>query len=214
MYYLNHTIPIVFGLSMTISVYARDWGFSKDTVYEWKLHGDNVLLRNQGTDTLRADTLILEIIRPANILSSLGVIFLYEEGINSCGAGTTNSSSGMYPYCTISTPPNKSDSLFGFYIDFSSRSTVAVGDTIGSRLILAASSNRGRDTLILIGIQQVSGILRCDNFKQSPANGRYYDLNGRLQHRINVSPDESRVSVPAAFAPEKGFLFLLKEGGP
>jgi hypothetical protein len=41
-----------------------------------------------------------------------------------------------------------------------------------------------------------------------------FDLNGKLQQRVNVPPGESRLFVPAAYAPEKGFVFLMKEAGP
>jgi hypothetical protein len=39
---------------------ARDWGFDKDTVYEWKAGGDTVLLVNGGSDTLRLDSVFAE----------------------------------------------------------------------------------------------------------------------------------------------------------
>ena len=58
------TFAIALSLIMTVGIQARDWGFSKDTVYSWKAGANNVLARNQGTDTLKADTLILEIISP------------------------------------------------------------------------------------------------------------------------------------------------------
>lgn len=39
---------------------ARDWGFDKDTVYEWKAGGDTVGLVNNGADTLRLDSVFAE----------------------------------------------------------------------------------------------------------------------------------------------------------
>lgn len=37
-----------------------------------------------------------------------------------------------------------------------------------------------------------------------------FDLNGKLQQRVHVKPGESRVFVPATYAPKKGFVFLMK----
>lgn len=47
-------------LGMVLVVEARDWGFSKDTVYSWNPGGDSVWLVNSGADTVVLDSVIAE----------------------------------------------------------------------------------------------------------------------------------------------------------
>jgi hypothetical protein len=46
--------------ALAASAEARDWGFSKDTVYEWNPGGDTVWLVNNGSDTLWLDSAFAE----------------------------------------------------------------------------------------------------------------------------------------------------------
>jgi hypothetical protein len=55
---------------------ARDWGFSKDTVYASKPGGDTVWLVNDGMDTLKLDSVIAENIN----VSSWALSFYYQAG--------------------------------------------------------------------------------------------------------------------------------------
>jgi hypothetical protein len=99
----------------------------------------------------------------------------------------------------MSIPQNNSDSLFGFSLDYPpiagsagslTRLTVisAIGDTLMARLIFAAKSNRGRDTLILIGIQQQnSGIFHWDNLKRFHTDSRVFDPAGKVYSFPNRS---------------------------
>ena len=184
------TITFIIALSMTIiqSVRARDWGFSNDTVCTWKTGQNNVLIRNQGTDTLKADTLIFEIIRPNSSGSgAYGAGFTYasysgnmnSRGTTPSGILTISKSIGSMPI-----PPNKSDSLYSFYVHYfilaKASAVAATGDTTVGRLILAATSNRGRDTIIFSSIATPpTGIFNRINFNRPHTEYRFFDPIGR-----------------------------------
>lgn len=54
-------------LGMALASEARDWGFSKDTVYSWSAGpggGDSVWVLNGGTDTVVLDSVITEDVIP------------------------------------------------------------------------------------------------------------------------------------------------------
>ena len=86
-------------------------------------------------------------------------------------------------------PQGKADTLYGFEIDYpanlgkasASQGTAVVGDTIVSRLIFNAASNRGLDTLILVGIwRNTTGIFSFSPNKLLSRVG-FFDLKGRVQ---------------------------------
>lgn len=62
----NLMIGICMVVGMALAAEARDWGFSKDTVYEWKPGGDTVWLANSSADTLRLDSLFVEDVAPSD----------------------------------------------------------------------------------------------------------------------------------------------------
>lgn len=54
----NLMIGMCMVLGMALSSEARDWGFSKDTVYEWNSGGDTVWLVNSTADALVLNSVI------------------------------------------------------------------------------------------------------------------------------------------------------------
>jgi len=170
---------ILFALLTITSIYARDWGFSKDTVYGWKAGSDTAFLINQGTDTLKIDTLRQEILKPSDLIYSRGS-FYFQPPLNSYAS--FNQSVGKI----IPMPPGGKDTLLNFNVDqvalAKSVSTEALGDTIVARLIFEASLNRGRDTLIYKGIQKISsGLSPRRYFEERLRNRSLFDPQGRKQ---------------------------------
>jgi hypothetical protein len=43
-----------------------------------------------------------------------------------------------------------------------------------------------------------------------PRSIKIFDLNGALQHQVSIPAGKTQVFVPATFAPENGFFFILK----
>jgi len=155
--------------------HARDWGFSKDTVYGWNPGGDTVLLTNQGTDSLRIDTLNYEVVEPPDLVG-VQYSFYYEPPTN------TYSYYGIHPI-----PSGHIDTLFDFYFDqgaiVKAAVTQAEGDTIVARLFFEADSDRGRDTLVYKGIQMISGSIQSSKFfEDGRTNPVFYDPEGRRQY--------------------------------
>src|SRR5690554_1975402 len=58
--YMKRTlmVGICMVLGMVLVAEARDWGFSKDTVYEWNSGGDTVWLVNSTADALVLNSVI------------------------------------------------------------------------------------------------------------------------------------------------------------
>ena len=65
----------VLGFAPFAQAQARTWAFSKDTVYEWAANGDSLSLVNSGIDTLRFDSIGLELVRPT--ATSFGASFYF-----------------------------------------------------------------------------------------------------------------------------------------
>jgi hypothetical protein len=186
-------VPILFGSN----VYARDWSLSKDTAYEWP-SSDTVLLTNQGTDTLRFDSIGMELIRP--IVSRMEIIFHKRKSAGAYYYYDLAYYQGQTFYRsdrpnTLIISPGEAAPLDGYAIDpvlnpvvnpsIMSKSTVAemIGDTLVVRLIFIASANRGRDTLVLIGKQDYPdaiGFGKRNPLKPSDANN-LFDPLGRRQ---------------------------------
>jgi hypothetical protein len=183
--YLTALVVLTGALSAQAQV--RTWGFSSDAVYEFS---SSVTLSNQGSDTLRFDTVLLEIVRPNT--STYGV------GFNRSSPGASymlNCSNGT---CTRTDPDpktivlgaNQSVGLSLFRIDIHGgvptakrAAGAALGDTMQARLIFQASAGRGRDTLLVNGTQQLTAI-RAE--RRSPSEQsfkatetRLFDLRGR-----------------------------------
>jgi hypothetical protein len=146
-------------LGMTLASEDRDWGFSKDTVYEWHPGGDSVYLVNTGSDTLK-----LDLVRAMDIGSSPWVettisyrpfegdplllqlfqqpdqyrIFLIPEGRNLL----PSNESALFRNFALGAPPITSKG---------GRSLALTSDTITMGVRLIAQSGE-EDTLIVVGL--------------------------------------------------------------
>jgi hypothetical protein len=181
---------------------TRTWGFSANAVYEFESGGpDTVTLFNQGVDTLRFDTVYLEIVRPGTTTYGVGFSRLspYVPYVLNCSNGTCSQSPNPK---SIVIAPAQSVHLDQFLIDLKGsplvakrQVSVALGDTMQARLIFQAMGGRGRDTLIVHGTQQTTVIRAMrpySNAEQPEKGSHFFDLRGRrvenkIWHKM-VSP--------------------------
>ena len=150
---MKRMLTLVF-LCLAIQANTRDWGFSKDTVFEWSPGGDNVSLTNSASE-VRIDTGILEVLKPSNLDTAT---LIFAAGSSDFGVIFRKNIPG---YKTVfyfrSLYVNSGSSIFqNFRVDWPlaipSKRAASIGDTILSRLILIGDSTRGRDTLMVKGI--------------------------------------------------------------
>jgi hypothetical protein len=136
---------------------------------------------------LRFDTVTLEIVKPA--LSTYGVGFSRipsgQYHVVNCSNGTCNQQPTLK---SVPVNPGSSITLSGFFIDVNGyppiakrAESAAIGDTMQARLIFQAAAGRGRDTLIVNGIQQTTALRP---FAGSPSpykgSGILFDPLGRV----------------------------------
>lgn len=153
-------IGICMVVGMALAAEARDWGFSKDTVYQWKPRGDSVWLMNSGVDTLRLDSMIAMDVDTSEWMYAQFVYRPYER--NQHSVSLTQASFGNPVYVvrpgSKTLPAGKSALFHNFFIgpppitskrayDLMSRP----GDTIKMGVRLLAESG-DEDTLIVVGI--------------------------------------------------------------
>lgn len=170
----------------TVSVEAqtRTWGFSRDGVNEWAANGDTVSIVNLTTDTLKFDTTWLEPIGPAPQGS---VVRFYRVNTSAYYALSTGSLNWGPNPRALAVPSSQSIQLGEFWIDIDAPPLAkagvgaATGDTLRARLIFLASAGRGRDTLLVNGIQQTTSIRPASPpWKSAGADGnRLFDPLGR-----------------------------------
>lgn len=182
-------------LVQVLGAQTRSWGFSKDTVYETSYMGklDSVLLRNNGPDTLKVDSGLLEIIKPVDMdtaemwFNPLHVQTVYQMKFTK----TNNKKSSLLIPSRIILGQNRVDTFDFFSIDWPifvpalSKSASASGprDTIIARIIFE-NINKVRDTVILKGIWEnkgVVGLARHLELRKPLSNRKYVDPLGRTQ---------------------------------
>ena len=180
---------------------ARTWAFSKDTVYEWATNGDSLSLANIGADTLKFDSIGMELVRP--VAASFFEAEFFLQATQSLSY-LLRSEQGKISY--YSNRPNKlvvapgqvgKGSQFRVedqFVRLAKSSAITQGDTLLVRLIFMASAGRGRDTLMLKGKQQLPpyvGLrLKQDILRQPLADDRFFDLRGR---RLEKMPEGWKV---------------------
>jgi hypothetical protein len=179
----------------TTHICAREWGFLKDTVYESRSSNtggwpqkDTVFLKNIGVDSLRFDSVGVE---PLTSGKNQVDIFFYKSASISSPAYELFYSGGRTQYLytsakSISVGALDSLHLLNFRIDWqvyaSPESITAGSDTISARLVFFASNGRGRDTVIVLGIEENKPVsLRTQlhptvGFKAEKSS---FDLRGR-----------------------------------
>jgi hypothetical protein len=151
------TRAIVFGTlllwALAAGAQARDWGFDKDTVYEWKAVGDTALLVNNSSQSLLVDSFLVEMVFP-----DMDTVILYFQ--------TRNPTQSHYWYPVFPAPntlgfsiPSQASKVFrGFQIDrqlgeiVSQKASASLGDTLAARLRVLAGGQE--DTLIVMGTLQ------------------------------------------------------------
>jgi hypothetical protein len=193
-----------------IGAQTRTWGFSVDAVHESGGTPGSCTLSNQGTDTLRFDTVMLEIVRPVS-MPQYGVRFHMTSPSASYVLNCNNGACSQVPNPKgVRVNPAQSVTLSEFVIDINGDPIIltkragglALGDTMQARLIFQASGGRGRDTLLVNGTQQTTS-LRLPSVFQAPEGakgGRRFDLRGR---RIEKLPEGVRSPAVPLVSPGK-----------
>jgi hypothetical protein len=176
-------------LTTALSAHAqiRAWAFSKDTVYEWASNGDTVSLVNNRTDTLKFDSIGLELVRPTSThfqvrfqTAQSGSLLDFNQGkIITVASGNLFVAAGQ-------TKP-----VFQFQVEdrivrTAKSSAIVQGDTLLVRMIFMASAGGGRDTLMLKGKQNLPLALRLpgNRLKSFSFDDRLFDLRGRRMEKI------------------------------
>lgn len=143
---------------------ARDWGFDKDTVYEWKAGGDTVRLVNSGADTLRLDSVFVEALDS----SSWGNVGFYHETSTQSSNQSYNLNQFTHPSIKLENlliPGGQSDVLRYFRIADAaptaklSGASLMEGDTVTARLRIKSSGSE-YDTLLIKGTFDVGVYVR------------------------------------------------------
>jgi len=195
---------ILFGALGTLQAQTRTWSFSQETVKSGARFGtsvDSVSITNAGSDTLKFDTVTLELIRPP---ASSSYALLFSSTANDFFVW--NYSSGVQfsnpPPQSVRVPPAQSLRLRRFslsdypYAILAKRSvTTASGDSMQVRLIFQAASGRGRDTVVVSGLQESTAIRMpgdAPGLRENP-DAEFFDLRGR-----RIEAMEKGVKVPWA----------------
>jgi hypothetical protein len=183
----------LWGTNVPLNAQARTWALSKDTVYEWSAYGDSVRMTNSGSDTLKIDSIGIELIRPVGTRITLrfrdegGGYYTcyYNQGVVSvpCGSGP------------IKLAPVQSGKFQRFELDSIINAPVAkrsfnYGDTLVIRAIFVGKSGRGNDTLIVMGREGYAvALLPGSRFlsKTPASDDRLFDLRGRRVEKIPES---------------------------
>lgn len=135
--------------ALAASAEARDWGFSKDTVYEWKAGGDTVGLVNNGADTLRLDSVFAEEVNSRN----WHYVSLFYRGQHGYSVSQWEPSAKVF---IDSVSPQSVLELYRFSVAniLAKRSTEpsasAEGDTLRVRLRFKSTAGED-DTLMVVG---------------------------------------------------------------
>jgi hypothetical protein len=186
-------------LAAEAAAQVRTWGFSRDSVTEWAGVGYSVTVVNQANDTLRFDTVAIE---PIGSATDGRFVRFYRDNSSTYYAVSTAGWWGTSP-TVIAVAPNQSMIFREFQVDINgsvlAKKAVgsAIGDTIRARLIFQAASGRGKDTLLVSGIQQLSVSLKPGLFRpRSKAGVSFYDLRGRVTP-VSLDAARPRAVVPS-----------------
>lgn len=214
---MKHSITVLVLLVLSAS-HGRDWGFTKDSVYEcvgsascagWPIH-DSVRIVNQGPDTLRFDSIAAELLTPGKTRFEVKFevnppafpfaewFILHQNGQTTYPLAQENGSG--HPR-SLMAPSGDSLRFTSFAID-RRIDYLPIGDngsgtdTITARLIFIARDGRGRDTLFVTGIESYNPTslrsFRSPKGMRAPSN-LFFDSRGR---RVDVSPGARPSAVP------------------
>ncbi|MCD6025086.1 MAG: hypothetical protein K0Q91_2002 [Fibrobacteria bacterium] len=166
---------------------VRTWAFSKDTVYEWASNGDSVTLVNSGSDSLKFDSIGLELVRPTATVFQVEFQTVLTQSLLHFNQGKIEGNPRK-----IVVAAGQTSRIFTFRVEdlvvrTAKSSAIVQGDTLVVRMIFMASGGRGRDTLMLKGRQNLPPVAlrRSPNKVNSLApDDRAFDLRGRRQEAI------------------------------
>ena len=182
-------------LILTSAAHARDWAFSKDTVYEWATGGDSVSFMNNAADTLRFDSIGVEMVRPGSTIAAGSFYLATLQGQPFYLRLSSGKVSGYSPG-SIALAPGQTGKAFQFTVDdqltaVTKSLAIAAGDTLVARLIFLAASGKGRDTLMVMGKQSGPISLRpYRSLKSTESHGALVDPRGK---HIEKSVEGARV---------------------
>jgi hypothetical protein len=201
---LIHSLFALAVLAGALSAQAqvRTWAFSKDTVHERTSVSDSVTIANNGTDTLRFDSIGMELVRPT--ANQFQVMFNFQ---NQTYLLNQNQQNLKYhsPMTPIKIAAGQTANGFDFRVEdyvvrTAKSSAIVQGDTLLVRMIFLASANRGRDTLMLKGKQDLPATLRVPRkgVKSASTENSLFDLRGR---RVESIPEGLKAFLRASLAP-------------
>lgn len=194
---------------------TRSWSFSRDTVM---LQGqgpgtDTVRLANSGVDTLRFDSVRLELLTPT--AQHYKVVFYPVPRSGQTQPYVLSYDSGTVSYAYLNYPDFRSfqikpqDSVrFSYFmvgrnpLVVSKRAAIEPGDRVVVRMIFIASGGRGRDTLIVDGRENtVIGVIPGFG-KKAGSKGllKRFDPRGR---RVEEIPEGKRNSRTPLVSPKE-----------
>jgi hypothetical protein len=195
---------------------SRTWGFSRDTVYHRNYGAEDTLrIVNSGVDTLRFDSVHLELVRPTAV--HYEVIF-YQATYS----GFTNPYFVAYDSGVMENAPSwysaqnprsivvkaqDTAKFAGFKLGLhplivSKRAAIEPGDTLIVRMIFIAAGGRGRDTLVVVGREDIPMGLQPaipGRLEKSKSNLRFDPL-GR---RVDEVPEARRILATPLLKPKK-----------
>jgi hypothetical protein len=177
---------------------TRTWGFSKDSVFGWNPSGDSVALVNQSMDTLKFDSVAVELVKPS---SGYFILDFFGQDLNpNIGIGYRANFSSWYSQASwfsyspkrMVGLPQQVTWLWWFRINenlpilVKRSQTSWTGDTLKARLIFIASAGRGRDSVLITAMWSTTSIRHSGigTFENASAE-QWFDVKGR---RVEVSP--------------------------
>lgn len=173
--------------ALSAQAQVRTWAFSKDTVYEWAANSDSASLSNNGSDSLKFDSIALELVRPTATRFQVAFQTVQAQFLLHYYQGTVTGSD----FSKLAVAAGQVKKLSVFQVEDllvrTAKSSAAVqGDTLLVRMIFMASSGRGSDTLMLKGKQNLPAALRIprNGTPSFSTDGVLFDLRGRRMERI------------------------------
>jgi hypothetical protein len=184
---------------------SRTWAFSRDTVCQMYAGPgtDTVRVTNSGTDTLRFDSVHLELVRPT--ATQYKAVFYPVARTAQNQPYVVSYDTGVVSYAFLNFPDVRSirikaqDSarFSGFMVGrnplvVTKRSAIDPEDTVAVRMIFIASGGRGRDTLTVIGRENMVIAIKPKSEKTRGSESRSdrFDLRGR---RVEEMPEGQRI---------------------